>query len=416
MEHVSGVSLHKKWSSMSSHQHMLCVKSLVKLIEETANLRFPAYGSLYFADAPFDRTSKVAFVDGFCVGPHCGMPVWPFNAVELRSYNGIFPQRGPCKFMGTIETVHFIKRKLIPSIPQTLGTDMLAFCSGLVEAGMARIPRDEASMQNSNHREKVEEHLRLLNVSEQVMRHLITTPVIQNIAEPTLLHPDLNKRNIFVSETDPTQITGLIDWQSTCIEPVLSYVTEIPDLVTAPASIPSVLKHVTTAEEDIIEDTTDEKLRKDVSLCRQTFEVAIRGWIPKLYQARIVDDTLLRVIRYCATSWRDGAPALRQELIDLSKNWTALGLAGSCPFQPTEKDLERQKAEYDEFEAFQKLKYFLVRATNSNSDGWVPAEAWDAARDANRMAFEQWMQTVVEVDGAEMDPQKAKDLWPFDVD
>jgi len=98
MEHVSGVQLHQKWPSMNSHQHMLCVKSLVTLVKESANLSFPAYGSLYFADAPIDPTSRIGFVEGFCIGPHCGAPVWPCGPLELASYDKRVSNRGPCKF------------------------------------------------------------------------------------------------------------------------------------------------------------------------------------------------------------------------------------------------------------------------------------------------------------------------------
>jgi hypothetical protein len=57
-----------------------------------------------------------------------------------------------------------------------------------------------------------------------------------------------------------------------------------------------------------------------------------------------------------------------------------------------------------------------VRAANSNLDGWVPSEAWDAAKEAHKMAFEQWMQTVRENNDPEMTEEKGRRIWPFDVD
>jgi hypothetical protein len=101
MEHFSGVQLHGKWPSMSTHQHMLYVKSLAGLVKEMVNLKFPAYGSLYFADAPIDPTSKIDFIEGFCVGPYCGAPVWPCSPVELRSYDERMSHWGPCKLTAT---------------------------------------------------------------------------------------------------------------------------------------------------------------------------------------------------------------------------------------------------------------------------------------------------------------------------
>jgi aminoglycoside phosphotransferase (APT) family kinase protein len=72
MEHVAGVQLHEKWSSMSPHQHMLCVKNVSLMMAEMVKLPFTMYGSLYFADAPIEQSLKSGFVEGFCIGPHCG--------------------------------------------------------------------------------------------------------------------------------------------------------------------------------------------------------------------------------------------------------------------------------------------------------------------------------------------------------
>jgi hypothetical protein len=99
MEHVSGVRLHRKWPSMNTHQHMLCVKSLAKLVQEMANLSFSAYRSLYFSDAPIDPTSRIDFVEGFCIGPHRGAPAWPHTPDELHSHGERMPYRGPCEFI-----------------------------------------------------------------------------------------------------------------------------------------------------------------------------------------------------------------------------------------------------------------------------------------------------------------------------
>ncbi|XHG05866.1 hypothetical protein AWENTII_009078 [Aspergillus wentii] len=75
----------------------------------------------------------------------------------------------------------------------------------------------------------VQEHINLLHTSQKVLEHLIKDSRIQNAASPTLIHPDLHKRNIYVNPNDPTIITGIIDWQSTSIEPAFIYTNETPD-------------------------------------------------------------------------------------------------------------------------------------------------------------------------------------------
>jgi len=90
-----------------------------------------------------------------------------------------------------------------------------------------------------------------------------------------LLHPDLNKRNIYVSPDDPTRITALIDWQSSCIEPTFVHANETPDLITPPpdlSSIPEMDEELVTRVDDPEER---QKLERDYWTCQQTFEVTM---------------------------------------------------------------------------------------------------------------------------------------------
>lgn len=69
-EHVDGVGSHEHWSQMDTPQHMLCTKALK--LHEMATLEFPAYGNIYFSDAPIEDASlKIPLEDGFCIGRYC---------------------------------------------------------------------------------------------------------------------------------------------------------------------------------------------------------------------------------------------------------------------------------------------------------------------------------------------------------
>jgi serine/threonine protein kinase len=102
MEYAPGVQLHGQWPSMNSVQHMLCVQKASYLMAEMAKLKFPAYGSLYFADAPIAPDLKIQFTDGFCIGPHCGVRYRDTNPLEPRFYGERAPNRGPCKLLPAI--------------------------------------------------------------------------------------------------------------------------------------------------------------------------------------------------------------------------------------------------------------------------------------------------------------------------
>ncbi|KAH7317657.1 kinase-like domain-containing protein [Rhexocercosporidium sp. MPI-PUGE-AT-0058] len=378
MEHVPGVQLHEKWPSMNPHQHMLCVKKVAFIVTEMAKLPFPAYGSLYFANAPIDPKSKIAFAEGFCIGPHCGTQYWDCDAGEARFYEEKPPNRGPW-------------------------TGLQPYCSGLIDAGFSRIPKSDSPVDALPYRGSVQEHLHPLSISEKVIDELVKAPIIHKVASPTLLHPDLHKRNIYVSVEDPSCVTAIIDWQSTSIEPTFVYANETPDLAEDPAADVPVLEKLLSSAED---NTSSEAATEEAVV-----GIVLRGYAPKLHDARTMDQTLLRPFRYCGASWRDSAAALRQELIELSQRWTELGLPGSCPYQPTLEELAEHAKQYEDFESAQQLKIFLKRALDADSDGWVPAGNWEAARKEHKTLFDQWIESIKESGSSE---DHARKLWPFD--
>ncbi|KAF4211345.1 hypothetical protein CNMCM5878_002813 [Aspergillus fumigatiaffinis] len=375
---------------MNSEHHMLCTKMLSLAMRDMAALNFPAYGSLYFSDAPLESHMKIPFERGFCIGPHCSPVFWNRNPGELELYGGPSPNCGPWR-------------------------DLASYCLGLIETGFSRLPKEDAGNRDLlPHQGSIQDHINLLKTSKEVMQKLIKDKRIQDAATPALLHPDFHKRNIYVSAGDPTVITGVIDWQSANIEPAFIYANKTPDFAALPEE----------SEGNVFENgqdghkTPDQKERewRDASICYQTYDVCMKGLAPKLRPARLLDPTLFRIFQYCHTTWRDSAAALRQELIELSARWTELGLEGSCPFSPTEEELKKHARDYEDFETVQRLKLWLRNSLRTNSDGWVPNNSWKAARDAHRAAYDEWIQTARESEarGEGLTVAKADKLWPFD--
>jgi len=135
----------------------------------------------------------------------------------------------------------------------------------------------------------------------------------RDAAAPTLLHPDLHKRNIFISEDDPISITSIIDWRSSSVERAFWYADETLDFV-RPVAQP------------LLDEPEPNSER-----CAKAFDVCTQFLIPKLSRSRLTDESPFRPFRYCCRTWRDGAVALRYELIETSARWTELGFEGSCP-------------------------------------------------------------------------------------
>ena len=126
MEHAVGVRLHDAWPTMNVVQHLQCIRKLSMVMEELAKISFPAYGSLYFNDAPIEPNAKVDFVDEFCVGPHCGTKYWDVRVGEDKFYGGQTPNRGPCKSsLATLRTRDSNMQELIRLSLRVGSTDLL---------------------------------------------------------------------------------------------------------------------------------------------------------------------------------------------------------------------------------------------------------------------------------------------------
>lgn len=100
---------------------------------------------------------------------------------------------------------------------------------------------------------------------------------IQNAATPTLLHPNFHMRNIYVSVEDPTVIMGLIDWQSTSIEPAFIYANEPPDFASLlELPMEDTFKNK-NPEKKGAGNKEKEKGWKDASICYQAFDVCMKA-------------------------------------------------------------------------------------------------------------------------------------------
>jgi len=102
-------------------------------------------------------------------------------------------------------------------------------------------------------------------------------PRIQDAATPVLFHPDLHKRNIFVSDDNPSFITSIIDWQSASIEPAFWYTDETPDFA---------LPDVTSQDSEKVDESSE--------VCGKAFDACLQFLVPKLAKPRLMDDSFFR--------------------------------------------------------------------------------------------------------------------------
>ncbi|RHZ44435.1 uncharacterized protein CDV56_102696 [Aspergillus thermomutatus] len=367
MEHAAGVPLREKWQEMTGDQQVRCIDAIYRRTKEAVDLEFPAFGSIYF-NKTLDSHCRKYLDKDFCIGPHCNTRYWDCNPGEHRYYDKAKSNHGPW-------------------------TSIDEYCDGLIDTGILRVPPTNTEVEKKPlYHGSVQTHLRLLECARTVLRQIAADSRIQTAASPLLFHPDLHMRNIFVSEDDPSLISSIIDWQAASVEPAFWYSDEVPDFATGN------------------------------DICAKTFELSSQFLTPKLSGPRLMNENLFRPFRYCYRTWKDGAVALRHEMIETSRHWRELGLEGQCPYPiPTSEELANHEMEYKLFEAAQNLRRDLSSLLNTASDGWVPLDNWEATEVAHKELFNGMLQAVAtNADLGDDEPIKdentLRSIWPFDVD
>ena len=291
--------------------------------------------------------------------------------------------------------VFFLPSFGIVELTLFLGRDLSSYVSALIGVGLARLPlaNHPLSLQKkASYQGSVEKHLDLLRIAQAVFPSLIKHPAIESNSAPTLFHPDLHKRNIFVSKDDPTSITAFIDWQSTSIYPAFEYAHDFPDF----ASIP--------------EEGTSENA--DTSLCYQAYEVGWAMLAPRLGSTRKIDQRLLRPFSFGHRTWRDGFVPFTTELMRLREGWSELGFDGVCPIPALGvQDDAFYKEQLDVYE--KKLDFqqdMLETLGGVDSDGWVSSGRWEDVRQAHAYFYKTIMDSMED----DKDREDMRRMWPFD--
>ncbi|PWY82158.1 phosphotransferase enzyme family protein [Aspergillus heteromorphus CBS 117.55] len=373
MAHADGVPLSHKWPAMAGDQRVKCIDAIYNTMKEVIDLHFPVYGSIYLTHSlPIsDPRESFQLDEDFCIGPHCGTRYWDCNVGDERYYHKVNPNHGPWSNLST-------------------------YSDGLIDAGLSRLPPTNTNFKaKPPYQGSVQSHVMLLHRCRALLQQMSTHQDIISASAPVLFHPDLHKRNIFVSEHNPSMITGIIDWQGSSVEPAFWYADEVPDFA-------------------IPQEQGDD-------VCAKAYDVCSQFLMPRLAGPRLMDENLFRPFRYSYRTWKDGAVALRHDIIQTARQWNQLGFDGQCVYPLLSAvELARHKEEYQLFKAAQHLKRDLSSLLNSATDGWVPADRWEETNLAHIELFHGILQAVVTNTDLEDEPVKdaetLRSIWPFDIE
>lgn len=235
------------------------------------------------------------------------------------------------------------------------------------------------------------------------------TAAFQDSFGPLLFHPDLDARNIFVDPDDPTQILGIIDWQSAAVQPAFVHALETPDFAEE-LSLDRIL------DADVPSDVRE--AQNHAQRCGQTWAIML-FFCPKLGKATTLNPALCHYLAGVSSGHSDDAIAIRSLLTNTSSEWKSLDLPGDCPYQPSQADAESLSGQLDELESTERLRAYLSRLLRCEPNGWVEEGRWDEVLPVYREQYAEFVSACVasreEMETEEDAVKKADRLWPFDL-
>ena len=223
-------------------------------------------------------------------------------------------------------------------------------------------------------------HLRLLDMYKQAIPHVL--PRDAALLAPTLKHPDLTLSNVFVSESGPAHLTGVIDWQHASILPFITYPIT-PDLIEYCGKV------------IYMDPEADEQERYRVehrlAMREKMFQI-LRQRVPRVDAALAhpLYNELVRLPVHAMRTWADSVLELRQTLITMRERWDEVAPGTTCPISFTADELAEHEQQCARFRAYEQASGVIGVALSLLGDGHVMDKDYDAAKESLQALEQQW--------------------------
>lgn len=397
MEKVQGRPLADEWFNLCETQRIRLLTQVVETELKLFDIAFPGYGSIYYEkDLPkhmgrINLSSPGIDDSRFCVGPDVSLQNWFERRDTLDIHRG--PAIEPTAVMQRVaeREVSYLQRFGKPRFPYE------------------RHYRDITHFEKSN----PDTHIENLQLFRKVCPSLV--PEEKWLQKPVLRHPDLNPNNIFVSKD--TQITGIIDWQHSCVLPfflnagIPNHFANYGDPDSEALNKPQLPTNLDELDED--------ERERDLELYRKRhlhfyYIGATAKKANQHYQAMMHEGALFRqqIYRDAAAPWEGDNISLRADLVRLAQNWDRLVPSGSpCPLHFSEEDIEwTLEAMNKQSEADESMRVLREILVGAGTDGWVSKERYSDALSKAAALKKDAIEDAE--DDAEL--QEIALTWPYD--
>ncbi|KAI9679362.1 MAG: hypothetical protein M1817_005384 [Caeruleum heppii] len=334
MEKLPGIDLERVWSNMNIQDRFAVVKVLADYQKRWTSISFQKFGSLYYAedldgqtaDSPLytDQHGDEITNSKFAVGPSTAREFIDHGRATIDF------DRGP---WDTLENYH-----------SAIGQREIACVSRL-----ARLPKSPVTLCGpGTYQPTRKKKIEALHCHLALLKYIL--PVDPSIASSCLWHGDLHVANIFVNPSKPTEVVGLIDWQSTELAPLYDHARQphIIDYDGPPVQgleRPCLPADMATLDPAAQGEAQALFLRQ--SLCA-LYKTLIHQRNPRLYHALEFQNTpsfsLLLLARNLLV---DGEATYLAQVTELEAIWDTLPRARGATYPLSFSDDERAKIEAD---------------------------------------------------------------------
>ena len=285
---------------------------------------------------------------------------------------------------------------------------------------LPRLPRSPVTLCGpGTYQPTREKKLKALQCYLAIFKYLL--PTDESIQSSCLWHDDLHVENIFVNPDKPTEVVGIIDWQSTELAPLFEharqpYFLDYKGPSTTGLERPRLPENL--AQLDPAAQTEAKALYLNQSLSA-LYKTLIHRQNPRLYSAMAFQETssfdLLLLARNLLV---DGEATYLTQMVELEKTWAELpGVCtrGAAPFPFQFSIEERTEIETDVggalrgIEAMRNVQESLGELFPER--GIVRNDQYEETRDALRQIREQVIETYA---SDESDREIWREGWPFD--
>jgi hypothetical protein len=263
-----------------------------------------------------------------------------------------------------------------------------------------------------------EKKLKALQCYLAMIKYLL--PANQSITSSCLWHSDLHLENIFVNPKRPTEVVGIIDWQSTDLAPLFNHARQ-PYFLDYDGPPVRGLERPRLPERMAQLDPTAQEKAKALYLnmsLSALYKTLLHRQNPRLYRAMDFQETSsFELLLLARNLLIDGEATYLAQVIELEKTWAELpGVrargGASYPFHFS--DAEKAEIEADVsgalrgIQAMQGIQKSLGELFPER--GIVRVEQYDEAQDALRQIKEQVIESFAR---DERERRSWREEWPF---